>query len=333
MANQKEIARLAKVSQSVVSRVLSGREHGRPIAAETIERVRKIAAALDYQPNLAARMLLGVQSGLLGVMVRSFDDQYLSKVLDELNKRAKRSGYTLLVVGFEPGAFDEDQIRLLRNYRPDAFLVIGSTDFSRWNDSFFAPDRPVIQIGVPNADPRVISCSMDERQAADVLVSHLAELGHRTIGIIGNSSVASRIRIALLKTAIAARGLACSLPCCFISEKQDAAAGEDAAGYFLDGSVRPNWPTAVIAVEDLIALAFIRKLGDAGMQVPDALSVASYDDLEIVALFRPALTTVQQPVRALAGAAMDIIAGSKPRQSVLLPPALKIRESAAAPRR
>jgi LacI family transcriptional regulator len=331
MANQKEIARLANLSQSVVSRVLSGRKHGRPIAPETVERVRKIAAALDYRPNHAARMLLGGQSGLLGVMVRSFDDQYLSKVLDELNKRAVGSGYTLLVVGFETGGFDEHQIRLLCSYRPDAFLVIGSTDFTRWDDSFFTPDKPVIQIGVPNADSRVISCSMDERQAAAMLVAHLAGLGHRSVGIIGNNSAASRIRLALLKEALAMRGLTCSLPCCFTSEKQDAAAGADAAAYYLDGSVRPNWPSAVIAVEDLIALAFVRKLGDAGVLVPRTLSVASYDDIDVVALFRPALTTIHQPVRRLAGAAMDIITRRAPRESVLLAAALEIRESTAHP--
>jgi DNA-binding LacI/PurR family transcriptional regulator len=331
MANQKEIARLANVSQSVVSRVLSGRNHDRPIAAETIARVREIAAALNYRPNQAARMLLGVESRLIGVIVRSFDDQYLSKVLDELNKRAVPSGYTLLVVGFANGQFDRNEIQLLRNYRPDAFFVIGSTDFSRWDDSFFEPEKPVIQIGVPNTDPRVISCSMDEREAARRIVAHLADLGHKAVGIVGDNSPAARLRTTLLKEALVERGLTCSLPCCFMSERRDRGAGNEAAAYFLDGSVRPHWPSAVIAVEDLIALAFIRCLADAGIEVPRDLSVASYDDIDLAVLFRPSLTTIQQPVRSLAAAGMDMITGTAPRQPVLLPPVLKERESTAAP--
>jgi len=303
----------------------------RPIAPETETRVRRIAAALNYQPNQAARMLLGGETGLIGVIVRSFDDQYLTKILQELNTRALQSGYTLLIVGFEKGEFDAKEIRLLCNYRPDAFVVIGSTDFSRWNKSFFEANKPVIQIGVPAHDTRVISCGMDERAAAELIVGHLAELGHRSVGVLGDNSTASRLRLALLKEALAARGLVCALPCCFMSERQDAAAGEDAARYFLDPSVRSNWPTAVVALEDLIALAFIRRLGDAGVSVPATLSVASYDDIECAALVRPSLTTIHQPVRSIAGAGMDIITGGGARTSVLLPPDLKIRESTAAP--
>src|SRR5436190_2710569 len=101
MANQKEIARLASVSQSVVSRVLSGRNTDRLIAPKTAARVKEIAQALNYQPNQAARMLGGGQTRLIGVIVRSFEDQYLTRVLEELNKRALESGYALIVVGFQ----------------------------------------------------------------------------------------------------------------------------------------------------------------------------------------------------------------------------------------
>lgn len=333
MANQKEIARLANVSQSVVSRVLSGRSKDRPISEQTVARVRQIAEALDYQPNQAARMLVGGKTRLIGVIVRSFDDQYLTKILQELNKRALRSGYTLLVVGFENGEFDAKEIRLLCNYRPDAFVVIGSTDFAKWDGAFFKDEKPVIQIGVPAHDPRVISCGIDEREAARLIVTHLAELGHRTVGVIGDNSAASRLRLAIVKEALALQGLACLLPCCFMSQQRDTAAGTDAAAYFLDDSVRAHWPTAVVALEDLVALAFIRRLGDAGVAVPAALSVASYDDIESAVLVRPALTTIHQPVQSLAGAGMDMITGTSERASVLLTPTLQVRESTAAPRK
>lgn len=329
MANQKEIARLANVSQSVVSRVLSGRNTDRLIAPKTVARVKEIAEALNYQPNQAARMLVGGQTRLIGVIVRSFEDQYLTRVLEELNKRALESGYTLIVVGFQKGEFDAREIRLLCNYKPDAFVIIGSTNFGTWDASFFQPEKPVIQIGVPAGDPRVISCGIDEREAAQMLVAHLADLGHRTLGVLGDTSAASRLRLALLKEAAIARGLTCSLPCCFLSERRGAAAGGEAAEYFLDNSVRPNWPTAVVALEDLIALAFIRGLGDKGVGVPAALSVASYDDIESAVLVRPALTTIHQPVRHLASAGMDIVMGKAPRTSVLLSPMLQVRESTA----
>jgi LacI family transcriptional regulator len=332
MANQKEIARLANVSQSVVSRVLAGRNSQRPVSEATISRVKQIAQALNYQPNQAARILVGAQTKLIGVIVRSFEDQYLTKILEELNTRALEAGYTLIVVGFRKGEFDSMETQLLCSYRPAAFVVIGSTDFRNWDPAFFQADKPVIQIGVPASDPRVISCGIDEPDAARLIVQHLAGLGHRTVGVIGDSNAASHLRLALLKAELAAHGLTCSLPCCFMSSHQDAAAGTDAAGYFLDKSVRPNWPTAIVALEDLIALAFIRRLGDAGIGVPADLSVASYDDIETAVLVRPSLTTIHQPVRNLAGAGMDMVTGRAPRASVMLPPVLQVRESTAPPR-
>jgi DNA-binding LacI/PurR family transcriptional regulator len=81
----------------------------------------------------------------------------------------------------------------------------------------------------------------------------------------------------------------------------------------------------------MVALSFIRKLGEAGITVPRDLSVASYSDIEYAALARPSLTTIRIPVSSLAAAGMDIVTGVQPRVSVLLPPGLKVRESTAAP--
>lgn len=330
MSSQMKIARLAQVSQSVVSRVLSGRAKEFGIADDTISRVRMIADALKYKPNQAANMLLGRQTKLIGVIVRSFEDQFLTKILEELNKRALQAGYMLLVVGFEHGIFNAEEIQLLRGYRPVAFLILGSTDFTEWDAEFLNGEKLILQIGLPVDDPRVISCSTDEPAAAQLLIDHLVALGHQSFGMIGDNTASSRWRTHHLKTALQKRGLHVSLPCVCLAGVEAAAAGVEAAVHFLDPSVRPSWPTAVIAMGDLTALAFIRRLSESGVEVPVSLSVASYDDIEFAALARPSLTTVQQPVRSLAATSMEMIMGTRERVSIVLPPSLQVRESTAA---
>lgn len=330
MSSQMEIARLAQVSQSVVSRILNGRAEEFGIADDIVARVKLIADAVKYRPNLAANMLLGRKTKLVAVIVRSFEDQFLTHILEELNMHARRAGYMLLVVGFEHGVFDAEEIHLLRSYRPDAFLVIGSTDFREWDDEFLSSGKLILQIGLPVDDARVISCSTDETAAASLLIDHLAGLGHQSFGLVGENTPSARWRINHLKRVLTDRGLRVSRPCVFVGEGDGAPAGAEAAVHFLDASVRESWPTAVIVTGDLAALAFIRHLGENGCGVPAVMSVASYDDIEFAGLSRPSLTTVRQPVRDLAATSMEMITGARARTSVMLPPLLQVRESTAA---
>jgi len=331
MSSQKDIARLANISQSVVSRVLTGRAKECGIAEDTVARVRQLAAALNYQPNQAANMLLGRKTGLIGVIIRSFEDQFLATILDELNRHALQTGYSLLVVGQEKAEFNALEIRLLSNYRPDAFVVIGATDFSTWDESFLDSGKLIIQIGMPVADARITTCGTDEPAAARLLVRHLVDLGHRSFGMVGDNSSVSRLRATQLRSALVEHSLAMSLPYVYLSEARAAAAGADAAKYLLHDASRASWPTAIVATDDLIALAFIRALSEAGVFVPGQVSIVSYDDIPFASLAQPALTTIQQPVRDLAATGMEIITGQKERRSIVLPPILRVRESTAAP--
>lgn len=322
-----DIARLANVSQSVVSRVLTGRAREFGIAEETISRVREIADALKYQPNQAARMLLGRETRLVAVIVRSFEDHFLGTVLEELNARALDAGYTLIVVGFKNGEFNPQEISLLQSYRPDAFIVVGSTDFSTWNKEFLSAGKLIIQIGKPVEDDRIIACGTDETEAARLIVDHLEQLGHRSFGIVADSTPVSRLRARQLREILQSRKLQIPRPYSFLSDQESIAAGVDAADYFLQSRNRSDWPTAIIATGDMIALPFVRRIEESGIAVPGFASVASYNDIVPAALARPALTTIRQPVRRLAAISMDIVVGSAPKQSVVLSPELKVRES------
>lgn len=327
MPSQNDLARLAGVSQSVVSRVLNGRAGEFGINPETEQRITTLATSLGYRPNPAASMLLGGASKLVGVIVRSFDDPYLAAILQELNRGALAAGRTLLVAGMEGNARQRaEEIRRLQHYRPDALIVVGSTDFSQWTDELFIPGKPVVQIGLPVPDPRVISCGLDEVAAAHELVRHLDEAGHRRCGLLGDATPASRTRARHIRATWADQQHPIIPAFDMLSPLEGAEAGAQCAKFLLETNPSKA-PIAVIATGDLIAMGLIRKLGEQGLTIPHDVAVASYDDLPVAALLHPSLTTLRQPTRDLAAAAMAIVTGAAPPLPVILRGELIVRES------
>lgn len=329
MASQNDIARAAGVSQSVVSRVLNGRAAEFGIAAATVARVEQVANALGYRPDPAATMLLGRASRLVGVAVRSFDDPFLATILQELNRRARAAGCTLLVTGLEDGGDPGvDAVRQLQRYRPDALIVVGTTDFSAWPRELFATDRPLVQIGLPSADARVLTCGIDEPAAATALLRHLHTAGHARLAVVGDATAVSASRARLLAEAATALGVALPADQRFLGA-DPRAAGPVVAARLIAETPADRRPTAVVATDDLLAVAFIQALAAHGLAVPTALAVAGYDDVPLASLARPALTTIRQPVRELAAAAMDLATGHTPPANTLLPGELIVRASSA----
>jgi len=323
---------MSKVSQSAVSRILNGRAQEFGIPDEIADRVRVIAEALNYKPNLGAQMLLGRQTKLIGVVVRSFEDRFLAALLDELNTRALEAGYVLLVVGLKNGQYNARETDLLRTYRPDAFVIVGTTDFTRWDSDFLDCGKLIIQIGMPVDDPRVLTCGTDELQAAQSLVKHLIDLGHRSFGILGDCTITSRMRLNHVKALLRDHAAGVSTPCLYLSELESTEGGRDCAEYLLRDIPRAHWPTALIATGDMIALSMMRCLTEKGVAVPGELSIVSTGDIDFAALASPSLTTVHQPGREMAAASIEIITGALPRESRLLPTQLMARESSGRAR-
>src|SRR5690606_8305502 len=144
---------------------------------------------------------------------------------------------------------------------------------------FLASGKLIIQVGKPTNDERIISCGTDETAAARLLVGHLVELGHTTFGIVADATAVSRLRAQALKQALQERGLLAPPLYSYLSDYESVAAGTDAAAYFSQDRNRANWPTAIIATGDLIALSFIRRIEEDGVSVPGFVSVASYNDI------------------------------------------------------
>lgn len=328
MASQLDIARKTGISQSVISRVLSGQWENCKIARKTAEKVLRAAQDLGYRPNRAANIVFGRKTNLIGVAIRSFHDPFLSIVLDEINERAASKDLGVVVAGLPSHKDPMTAVQLLQGYRPDAMIVVGTVDFSKWTEYLSYAEHKVIQIGLTSNHPQVITCGTRESEAAKLLVKHLLDMGHRDIGFVMDDSRTSKARLTALQKALRKNG---------IQIHDDIIAGGcDISGesnpeqlHSLLQAVRSRRITAVICAGDMIAAGLSRDMIQAGIRIPEDVSLASYNDVPMAAVLNPPLTTVRLPARELAAAAMDIATGLLPAQSVEINPTLIVRKSTA----
>lgn len=332
--NQKQIAALAGVSQTVVSRVLSGRAREIGIADETIRRVSDIAARFNYLPNIGASLLQGRKTHLLSVIVRALDDPVLVSLLAQARHAASQTGYSTIIAGFDHGHYNAKDVEMMEAYRPDAYLLLGDMDFARWPLHFFSAGKPIVNItesARENPAP-VQSVSADETLGCRMLLAHLAQSGHRRIGLIADGNPVGRRRMCAFLAEMAEMGLSARPEWIFASDACPAVAGAEAARHYADAIRTGEAPSAFCAMDDTIALSALRGFLRCGLAVPGEVAIAGYNDIPAAQTAYPSLTTLAQPTAALVQEAMRrLTAEAAPSESAraVFPPELKVRESTA----
>jgi DNA-binding LacI/PurR family transcriptional regulator len=304
-----DIARASGVSQSTVSRVLTGAPNAVPISPATKERVLEVARRMRYRPNPLARGLRGARTQLLGVIVREIMDPFFAGAMDALSTEANRYGYNV-VLGHAHGRTDEAIAlrRILETRHCDAILLVGDTsDQPRLLADLREANVPVVGLWEGTVPIEGISIiAVDNRAGINSLMDHLLSLGHRRIGFIGGAFVGGRLigdtgerRTAFLERA-AAEGL--STPPDYVRDARNTLAGGAGALRELMGLSRP--PTAVIASTDQLAIGALHEARHMGLDVPGDISVVGFDDLPMAEYTTPSLTTVRMPTTAMAAAAV-----------------------------
>jgi DNA-binding LacI/PurR family transcriptional regulator len=331
-----DIADAAGVSQSTVSRVLTGAPNAIPINPATRERILEVARSMRYRPNPLARGLRGAKTMLLGVIVREITDPFFAGCVDAISTEANLRGYNV-VLGHAHSKTDEAiALRaILETRHCDAILLLGDTsDQPRLLDELRDSNVPVVAMwqGMTSI-PGISVIDVDNRFGADALMSHLLELGHRKIAFIGGAFMEGRLigdigerRAAFLERS-SAEGL--ELPDGFVYDAQNTYAG--GYGAFRELMALPDRPTAVIASTDVLAIGALHAAGELGLVVPGDVSIVGFDDLPISEYTTPALTTVCMPIAEMAQAGVRAaVDEDSDRESVtlqILKPVLMIRAS------
>ena len=322
----------AGVSRTTVSLVLNDR--GTSIPERTRKRVLDAAQALGYHPDHAGRGLAGGRSQTIALVLLQTAEQIsgdalLAETLRGLATAARSAHFRVLVETAVSSrtAFSD----LLRSGRVEGLVVSGPTfENSDLGDLVGDGFSIIIQGHMPGLG--AASVDIDNVAGARVAVEHLLALGHTRIACITNAPLtytAAADRLAGYREAMAGAGL--PLDDTLVAEGAfDAQSGHVAMARLL--AAEPH-PEAVFAASDVLALGAISAIREAGLRVPEDISVIGFDDIPLAAYFDPPLTTIRLPAHELGlaagGALLDVIAGKDVPLRTLLATRIVVRSSTA----
>jgi DNA-binding LacI/PurR family transcriptional regulator len=326
----RDIAEATGVSQSTVSRVLSGTPTAVPIADVTRTRVLETARQLGYRPNPLARGLRGAPTMLLGVVVRDITDPFFGGAIEAVSLEANRRGYNV-VLGHAHQSADEAQAltSILEARHCDALLFLGDLrDRPGLIEDLQNCRIPVVLLWHGSRESGMPTVSVDNRSGITAAVDHLVELGHQRIaftGPLGRLGDITEREDAFVATV---RGHGLATPKAYRQETVNTYAGGAEALERL--MRRPQPPTAIVGPTDVIAMGMLHGAHRRGLRVPQDLSITGFDDILEAAFCVPALTTVRMPTEAMIRAAVELAIGRDEALGNLHPvlePVLVVRDS------
>ncbi len=302
MSSIKEVATLAGVSISTVSRVLNDTAH---VSADKRERVLEAVQQLNYTPNPAARSLLLQTTGVLGVVVPFASGEFFSEFLKGVDQAASDQEYFLLIsISHRSEADLRKAIRSLEK-RVDGLIV--------WAPEMKAGDvlgllseaTHVLLLNTYSEDGESDIVDFDNYGGMCAVVDHLVDLGHRDIAYLGGpvAAVDAKDRLRAYRDTLERRGITRRAQFEFEGDFTVEAGYATAAGIMASD---PR-PTAVAAGNDQSAFGIVRGLLDAGLKVPGDISVTGFDDVPSSRYMYPPLTTARVPVRRMGELAIETL--------------------------
>jgi len=306
---------------------------GRSIPHETRERVRAAARKFNYQPSLLARSLRKQRTFTVGVLVPELSDGYHTLVMSGIGDHLMREGY------FYFSAHHRHKPDLIEEYPR---LLLG-----RGAEGIIAIDTllehqlsvPVVAVAGHKKIHGVTNVVLDHRHAAELVIRHLHQLGHRRIAFMRGQPFSSDSDDRWRSIVAVARDLGLDVsPELTIQLERDLTSPE--LGYPVVQQLLQHRKkfTALVSFNDIAAIGAIRALRDANLRVPEDVSVVGFDDIHVAAYHNPRLTTVRQPLHDMGETAARIllqrIQGFKDYpEDFAVAPELIIRETTAAPNR
>lgn len=330
MPNIRKVAELAGVSVATVSRTLKTPE---VVSPETRDRVLAAVERAGYRPNLMAVQFRSRRTRNLVVLVPVIANVFFARVISGIQEAAQAFDYRVLLcdtLGREE--VETAYAELVHAHQADGVIQLRAFNpFEKACADGQAPPPMVNACEVLDAPP-CPTVRLDNRAAARAMTEHLLALGHRRIGLIKGpqGSPLTRERIAGYEDAMQAAGIAPD-PALLCRGNFTLQAGYQAAGDLL---ALPDRPTAIFCENDEMAIGAIQRIRQAGLRVPQDLSVAGFDDIPFAAYCDPPLTTIAQPAEEFGRRAVAMLVAlfedrTLPEPHVVLPYDLIVRGSTA----
>lgn len=326
-ASLEDVAALAGVSTGTVSRALSRPEM---ISEATRRRVLEAVERLGYVPNGAARAMAMRRTSTVGAVIPRFGTSSFPTMVQALETTLAQRAYTLLLAAPDnKGVQTSEMVRTLLARGVDALVLLGSRHPQEVFTLLKTQGTPFVQLWTQ--DDSLGPCvGFDESQAASLVVDHLADLGHREIGFIGGYTTnndRADARLMGLMRAVARRGLTLREDAT-VETEYGLQEGFDAMERIrLGGSPI----TALVCGNDYLAAGALAALDQAGVPVPQRLSVVSFNNNEFSPFTHPPLTTVHLPIMEMGERAgrhlLAVLQNQDPEPAVPLQVRLVVRRS------
>ena len=331
MATMKDVAQRAGVSPSTVSHVIN---ETRFVSQQLRDRVLRAMRELNYQPSAVARSLRTKKTQVVALVIPDITNPYFPEVARGVQDVAEENEYSVILCNTDRARGRELRfLKALRGQWVDGLILnpseVTSGDLQDLQDA----QIPVVLIGSQIDHPDLDVVMVDNVQGAYDAVSHLIDLGHRRIGLVGGSRTASsgEQRFQGYIRALADHDIPIDEE--IITEGRFTREGGYESMKRLLALQSP--PTAVFASSDVMAIGALMAIQEEGLQVPNDVSLVGFDDIAEASTTTPKLTTVSQPKyqtgEVAAQLLFDRVEGASPgeRQKIVLSHQLVIRDSTA----
>lgn len=320
-----QVAKRARVSTATASRVLNNID---VVSEPTRKRVLQAANELRYHPNVYARALAGGKSRTLGMIVSNIGNPFFLDIFRSLEDLASKNEYEVVVenTDYSPSRL-VDAVRSMIGRRLVGLAVVVSEMDPHLIEELAAQELPIVFYDVGRPAHNITNIRVRYERGVQRTVEYLYSLGHRRMAFVGHHAGLGPLqerRSTFLQTIENYPGVQSVT----VSSSDSPSGGRQAAHELLESDFAP---TAILCVNDFMAIGVIRELRDKGLRVPDDVSVTGYDNIELAEFIVPSLTTANIPRRRIGEIAFDALTGNGHRgtaeQEILIVPELVVRES------
>ncbi|GAB6169385.1 catabolite control protein A [Clostridium carnis] len=309
MTNIRDIAKIAGVGVSTVSRVINNHPD---VKEKTRERVLEIIKENNYIPNNSARNLKKNNTNNIGVLIKGVFNPFFSEILDVISKEISKAGYSMILEHHDYLSDDEisNVISMVKEKRLQGIICLGGNFTNIENEDFENIEVPVILTSVNHKYrkecKKFSSVCIDNDEAAYSAIKYLIEGGHKNIAIIlgeENDHGIGYLRERGYLRALADNNISFNEKYRILGH-YDYNGAYEAMNNLLDNN---NNITAIFAISDIMAVGCAKAITDRGLRIGKDISIIGFDGMDISKFYTPSITTVIQPKSNMAKISVDLL--------------------------
>ncbi|HVY92445.1 MAG TPA: LacI family DNA-binding transcriptional regulator [Bryobacteraceae bacterium] len=321
-----DVARRARVSPATVSRVVN---NVHVVKSTTRMRVLKAIEELKYSPNVHAQALAGAASRTLGLIVSNLENPFFLDIFRVLEQEAHKHGYEVLVANtdYDSQWLNSSVFTMLGRRVAGIALVVSEIDPALLRRLEERKIRTVVyDVGEPRKG--ILSIKANYKQGIERVTEYLRSLGHRKFAFIGHHTSLGPLGDRKRTFVEVMERYSPAFQFTTVADSDDYAGGRRAVQQLFSSRFRP---TAILCINDFMAVGALRQLRDKGIDVPGQVSVTGFDNISLSGIVYPALTTLHIPRDQIGRRIFASLTSKEPlprtQQEVIITPELVVRES------